>query len=79
MPKGPVFEAVDKGDVEASVGVIRIIANNTAPTHPPITIMIIIITHTRARTPQLVRSLLASGIKPDAERDRVSLFWCRSD
>ena len=37
------------------------------------------IAHTRARAPQAVRSLLASGIKPDAERsdDGVSVFWCR--
>ena len=44
-------------------------------------------THTQANTltlshshiPQQVRSLLASGIKPDAERDGVSVFWCRLD
>ena len=43
--------------------------------------------HTQANTltlshshiPQQVRSLLASGIKPDAERNKVSVSWCRLD
>ena len=37
------------------------------------------LSHTHTHTPQQVRSLLASGIKPDAERDQVSVFWCRLD
>ena len=35
--------------------------------------------YTHTHTPQQVRSLLASGIKPDAETDDVSVFWCRLD
>ena len=34
---------------------------------------------TLTRTPQQVKTLLASGIKPDGERDNVSVFWCRLD
>ena len=36
-------------------------------------------TFTRTHTPQEVKKLLTAGIKPDAERDEVSVFWCRLD
>ena len=50
-------------------------------THPCIHTHIHAYTHARTHThtPQQVQSLLASGIKPDAERDNVSVFWCRLD
>ena len=36
-------------------------------------------TLTSTDTPQQVRKILASGIKPDAEKDWVSVFWCKLD
>ena len=117
--KGPLFNAALKGDVEASIAVIRptgylqakpalsrthpqtishthshsLTHTNThtrrthshthtlttchSPTHT--FTLLLTLTHSHTHTPQQVRSLLASGIKPDAERDQVSLFWCRLD
>ena len=119
MPKGPLYKATERGNVEASIVVIHATGQlQTIARSSPTTITTVIITHhyhhhhhnthTRARAPsslshtrahthmhshnhkqmqmhtrthslthQQVRSLLASGIKPDAERDDgVSVFWC---
>ena len=93
MPEGPVFKAATNGDVEASVSARLSHSAFTPtsaslawlrkshymlpypphrPAHSP---------HTHAyycsQTPQEVRRLLASGLKPDSERDYVSVLWCR--
>ena len=83
MPEGPLFKAAIKGDVEASIAVIDATGQLQTLPRPPTRLSSQhqhIHTFTlRAHTPQQVRSLLASGIKPDAERNVVSVFWCRLD
>ena len=89
MPEGPLFKASQAGDVEASIAVIGVTGQLQTKPRPPtlyhhhIKIFIypgIIMhsycthAHATAHTPQEVRKLLASGIKPDAERDEVSVF-----
>ena len=65
MPKGPLYKAAENGDVGASIAVIRVAGQMQK------------LPRLSTYTPQQVRSLLASGIQPDAERDEVSVFWCR--
>ena len=99
-----LWKAARKGDVKASVAVIRVTGHMQAKhsyIHPHHHAHTHSLTHTHSHTytytythvfihthslthslsPQQVRSLLASGIKPDAERDNreVSVFWCSLD
>ena len=75
----PLLTAVHEGDVEVSVPGIRALSHMHTHSNKVAHIYSSHYTFMHAHTPQQVKKLLASGIKPDAERNSVSVFWCRLD